>query len=226
MAKEGKPENFDMGEFDLIFGDKNLTVKYPNRTQEIYDVATTGGSTLILQKGNHTINIVHNVLAYLKHTQAMGLSTFGEDKPAPDSFRRVWKPIKPLTSSCGNATHGEEMEPAISETRLPKSRLFQNQLKKSLLLPTVMQLTSATVSVTATPVSANTRVSDADGAWVVPSATEVSVRPSSSAVVSRPESHTTSPAQLISEPLIARDTLATGEPRSAQPVTMVNSQML
>jgi len=88
MAKEGKPENFDMGEFDLIFGDKNLTVKYPNRTQEIYDVATTGGSTLILQKGNHTINIVHNVLAYLKHTQAMGLSTFGEDKPAPDSFRR------------------------------------------------------------------------------------------------------------------------------------------
>jgi hypothetical protein len=57
-----------MGEIDLVFGDKNLTVKYPNRTQEIYDVATIGGSSLILQKGNHTIKVVHNVLAYLKHT--------------------------------------------------------------------------------------------------------------------------------------------------------------
>lgn len=39
---------FDMGELDLVFGDKNLTVKYPNRTQTIYDVATTGGGSLIL----------------------------------------------------------------------------------------------------------------------------------------------------------------------------------
>jgi len=68
MAKKGEPKNFDMGEIDLVFGDKNLTVKYPNRTQEIYDVATIGGSSLILQKGNHTIKVVHNVLAYLKHT--------------------------------------------------------------------------------------------------------------------------------------------------------------
>ena len=68
MAKEGEVNHFDMGEIDLIFGDKNLTVKYPNRTQNVYDVATTGGSSLILQKGNATIKVVHNVLAYLKHT--------------------------------------------------------------------------------------------------------------------------------------------------------------
>jgi hypothetical protein len=85
-----------MGEIDLIFGDKNLTVKYPNRTQDIYDVATTGGSTLILQKGNHTIKVVHNVLAYLKHTQAAGLSTFGPEQDAPDSFRRGMESEKAL----------------------------------------------------------------------------------------------------------------------------------
>lgn len=88
MAKAGEPNHFDMGEVDMIFGDKNLTVKYPNRTQEIYDVATTGGSNLILQKGNETIKVVHNVLAYLTHTQAAGLSTFGAGDESPDSFRR------------------------------------------------------------------------------------------------------------------------------------------
>ena len=68
MAKDGEKNMFDMGEIDLIFGDKNLTVKYPNRTQDIYDVATTGGNSLVLQKGNSTIRVVHNILAYLKHT--------------------------------------------------------------------------------------------------------------------------------------------------------------
>jgi len=87
MAKEGEPKMFDMGEIDLVFGDKNLTVKYPNRTQDVYDVATTGGNSLILQKGNETIKVVNNILAYLKHTTAMGLSTYGPGKDAPDSFR-------------------------------------------------------------------------------------------------------------------------------------------
>jgi hypothetical protein len=96
MAKEGEPANFDMGEIDLIFGDQNLTVKYPNRTQDVYDVATTGGSTLILQKGGHTIKVVHNLLAYLKHTTAAGLSTFGPDQDAPDSFRRGMETNKAL----------------------------------------------------------------------------------------------------------------------------------
>lgn len=96
MAKKGQAENFDMGEIDMIFGDKNLTVKYPNRTQDIYDVASTGGSTFSLTKANHTIKVVHNVLAYLKHTQAAGLSTFGPDLDAPDSFRRGMESDKAL----------------------------------------------------------------------------------------------------------------------------------
>jgi len=85
-----------MGEIDMIFGDKNLTVKYPNRTQDIYDVATTGGSTLILQRGGHTIRVVHNVLSYLKHTTAAGLSTYGVDKDAPDSFKTGMESSKAL----------------------------------------------------------------------------------------------------------------------------------
>jgi len=87
MAKYGEAKDFDMGEVDMIFGDKNLTVKYPNRTQDIYDVATTGGSILILQKNNQTIKVAHNVLAYLKHTQSAGFSSFGPGEDAPDSFK-------------------------------------------------------------------------------------------------------------------------------------------
>jgi len=58
-------------------------------------------------------------------------------------------------------------------------------------------------------------VSDADGALVEPSATEVLERPHSNVVDSRPENHTTSLAQLTSELLIARDTHATEQPRNA-----------
>ena len=96
MAKKGQPENFDMGEIDMVFGDKNLTVKYPNRTQDIYDVASTGGSTFTLTKGNHTIKVVHNVLAYLKHTQAAGLSTYGPEKGAADTFKQGMESDKAL----------------------------------------------------------------------------------------------------------------------------------
>lgn len=78
------------------------------------------------------------------------------------------------------------------------------------------QLTSVTVSVTATPVSVNIKVSSADGAWVEPSAIEELERPFTNAVDSRPDNHTTSPAQLISELLTARVTPATGNPRNAQ----------
>jgi len=87
MAKKGQPNIFDMGEIDLIFAEKNLTVKYPNRTQDIYDVSSIGGDAFILHKGNETIRVVHNILAYLKHTISAGLSTFGPGRPAPDSFR-------------------------------------------------------------------------------------------------------------------------------------------
>lgn len=116
---------FDMGEFDLVFGDKNLTVKYPNRTQVIYDVATTGGGSLILKKGNETIRVVNNVLAYLKHTIAMGMSTFGPGKDAPYSFKEgmtsddalsltMWKCLS--WSKNGTCTFKEEVaEPVVQE---------------------------------------------------------------------------------------------------------------
>jgi len=50
MAKKGAPPHFDMGEIDLVFGDKNLTVIYPNRTQNIYDVATTEVAFLFFKR--------------------------------------------------------------------------------------------------------------------------------------------------------------------------------
>lgn len=75
---------------------------------------------------------------------------------------------------------------------------------------------NVTVSETATPVLANIRESNADGAWVELSATEELERPSTNAVDSRPENHTTSPAQLISELPIAKVTPATGHQRNAQ----------
>lgn len=75
---------------------------------------------------------------------------------------------------------------------------------------------SATVSETATHVSANIKVSSADGAWEELSATEELEKLFLNAVDSKPELHTTSLAQLISELQIARDTLATGQLRNAQ----------
>jgi len=84
---------------------------------------------------------------------------------------KEWKPTKPPTSLCGNVTHGEEVIPANSATRLKKKLLqliFHNQLKLLLSQKEMDQMMSATVSVTATPVLENIRVSDADGAWVEP----------------------------------------------------------
>lgn len=85
---------------------------------------------------------------------------------------------------------------------------------------------SATTSVTAILVSDNIKVLDVDGAWVELSVTEMLEKLYSNAVDSKKESHTTSPAQLTSEQLIARDTLATGQHNNALRVMMVNSQML
>jgi hypothetical protein len=88
------------------------------------------------------------------------------------------------------------------------------------------QMISATIMETAIHVSENMMVSDVDGAWVVPSATEELEKPFSNAVDSKQERHSTSLAQLISELLIVRDMHVTSAPRSVLKVTMVNSQML
>lgn len=87
MVSKGAPADFDMGEIDMVFGEKNLTVRYPNKTQDIYDVSTTGGGQMTLTKDNDTIKVVINELINLKHTAAMGMSTYGPGKEAPDSFK-------------------------------------------------------------------------------------------------------------------------------------------
>lgn len=40
--------NFMLGEFDMIFGDANLTVMFPNKTQKIFDVATTPNYLILI----------------------------------------------------------------------------------------------------------------------------------------------------------------------------------
>lgn len=97
MVKKGMPNVFDMGEIDMIFGDKNLTVAYPNKTQDVYDVSTTGGGAMTLTKANLTINVAVNELANLKHTLSMGLATYGPDLDAPDSFRSAMMTNKSLS---------------------------------------------------------------------------------------------------------------------------------
>jgi len=108
MVKKGPVGMFDMGEIDMKFGDSNLTITYPNKTQDIYDVSTTGFGKITLKKGDETYQVVYNTLANLKHTIAMGLSSYG--KTAPESFKQgmistkaeslvMWK-----CSSYGNKT--------------------------------------------------------------------------------------------------------------------------
>lgn len=88
MVKKGLVGVFDMGEFDLIFGDKNLTVVYPNRTQVIYDVhTTTPGQFVITGTDGKNITVTYSTLKNLKHTIALGLSTFGTEE-GPESFKQ------------------------------------------------------------------------------------------------------------------------------------------
>lgn len=42
---------------------------------------------MVLTKGNVTIKVATTVLAYLKHTLAMGFTTYGPGVEAPDSFK-------------------------------------------------------------------------------------------------------------------------------------------
>jgi hypothetical protein len=131
--------------------------------------------------------------------------------------KRACNPTKLSISSCGNVTHGEERELASSETApSPEMKKSKHQLSL-LILPSKMdQLMSATVSVTAILALVNIKVSDADGAWVELSATEELETPFTNAVGSRPDNHTTSPAQPISELLTVKVTPATGRTRHAQ----------
>lgn len=85
MVKKGLTGVFDMGEIDMKFGMNNLTVTYPNRTRDIYDVWTSGPSKFHLSKDGKNYTVVYQTLKSLKHTTAMGLSTMGAT--APPSFK-------------------------------------------------------------------------------------------------------------------------------------------
>jgi len=85
MVKKGPTGMFDMGEIDMKFGQNNLTVTYPNRTRDIYDVWTSGPSKFHLSKDGKNYTVTYQTLKSLKHTTAMGLSTYGEE--APNSFK-------------------------------------------------------------------------------------------------------------------------------------------
>jgi len=74
-----------MGEFDWKFGDNNLTITYPDHTQDVWDVSTTTPGKFILTKGDKTVVFVYETLKYLKHTISVGLSSYGKD--APESFK-------------------------------------------------------------------------------------------------------------------------------------------
>jgi len=86
-VKNGMPGIFDMGEFDMVFGNNNLTVIYPNRTQVIYDVYTTNPGKFIISKDGKNVTVVYSTLKNLKHTIALGLSTYGT-VDSPESFRQ------------------------------------------------------------------------------------------------------------------------------------------
>ena len=69
-----------MGEFDMHFGDKNLTLTMPDRSQKIFDTATTGYNLILTDPITGDIyKVVANTLAYLKYTQSYGFATKGKN---------------------------------------------------------------------------------------------------------------------------------------------------
>jgi len=92
MVKEKTKGQFDMGEFDMLFGDSNMTFTWPNKTQQVFDVATSGFAMRLTDVASGDVyQVINNEIAYLKHTQAMGFATKGPGKGAPDSFQGAMK---------------------------------------------------------------------------------------------------------------------------------------
>ena len=77
-----------MGEFDMVFGDSNLTFIWPNKTSQVFDVATTGYYLKLTDSISHkSFLAVSNQLGYLKHTIAQGFATKMSPDSAPYSFK-------------------------------------------------------------------------------------------------------------------------------------------
>lgn len=81
-----------MGEFDMNFGDSNMTFTWPNKTQQLFDVATSGFSMRLTDVTTGAVyEVINNEIANLKYTLAMGFATKGPGKGAPDSFMGAMK---------------------------------------------------------------------------------------------------------------------------------------
>ena len=92
MVKNLTKGNFMMGEFDMNFGDSNMTFTWPNKTQQLFDVATSGFSMRLTDVTTGAVyEVINNEIANLKYTLAMGFATKGPGKGAPDSFMGAMK---------------------------------------------------------------------------------------------------------------------------------------
>jgi len=78
-----------MGEIDAHFSNNTVTFTSYDGTKKEYDVSTTAGDTFSLHekegRGTKVLNVVNGLVANLKYTTAMGLSTFA-NATYPDSF--------------------------------------------------------------------------------------------------------------------------------------------
>lgn len=69
MVKEHTNGEFEMGEYDMHFGDSNLTLTMPDRSQKIFDTATTGYNLILTDPNTgDKYYVTANTLAYLTHT--------------------------------------------------------------------------------------------------------------------------------------------------------------
>lgn len=81
MVKEKMNGQFVMGEFDMKFGNDNMTLTWPNKTQQLFDVATTGFALRFTDVTTGKVyKAINNEIASLKYTQAMGFATKGAGK--------------------------------------------------------------------------------------------------------------------------------------------------
>jgi hypothetical protein len=109
MVKEKTKGQFEMGEFDMLFGDSNLTLTWPNKTTMIFDVATSGFAMRLTDKQSGKVyEAISNTIAQLKHTLAMGFATKGAGKDAPDSFGGAMKDTESTAWVMWRCTSGKD----------------------------------------------------------------------------------------------------------------------
>lgn len=87
VVKDGGPTKFPMGEIDAHFDNTTVTFTSYDGTAQSYDVSTTAGDTFSLHEkdGSKVMHVVNGLVANLRYTEAMGLSTFA-NATYPDSF--------------------------------------------------------------------------------------------------------------------------------------------